>query len=138
MLRGSMLAVALAIFVTLAMTTSAQSFRLSASIPFEFTVNGHTLPAGQYLLNKHPDFPNGWVIADVKHHSNSVLVALPAQAKQEGEQPRLVFHRYGSHYFLCELWTSTSDHVLAFKESREERQLVQAIGRPDIQAVAMR
>jgi hypothetical protein len=93
-----------ALAVLLAAPVSAQTLSLRASVPFDFVVNGHTLPAGDYLISQ----VNAERFLTVRNVSGGatpivVTISVPGTTAAAGEAS-LTFHRYGSDYFLAQIW----------------------------------
>ena len=117
--RVTMLMLLLTIaLVTAVATASGQSqHRVNASIPFEFIVGDRTLAAADYrivsvgeaLAIRNADDTNG-----VIRLANTIA----PKAKQAA---RLVFHRYGTAYFLSEVWEGGDRIGRRLVESRQER-----------------
>src|SRR5262245_19371414 len=92
----------LSIVIALAVTGLASlSTQVKANIPFDFMVNGKTLPAGAYTLSLG-------AVKDtlvIRSRENSVAIAAISMAttdKGEGKA-RLVFRRYGNQNFLAKV-----------------------------------
>jgi len=82
----------------------AQSFRLTAKIPFDFVVGKTTMPAGDYSI----DTMMGQGVAHLyNQESGKSVVALfePASLPNGvgNGQSSLTFHRYDKTYFLSEV-----------------------------------
>ena len=99
-------AIALTILAATAVFAQSSSrLLMKIDIPFAFIVDDRTLPAGQYFVT---DVSCEHVIAltsaDGKH---SLMVHdLPNYASKSSSNSRMVFQRYGSEYFLTQVWTS--------------------------------
>jgi len=107
-----------------AAVANGQSRQLTANVPFDFVVADKTLQSGQYRVRK--EGIAGEVItvrsADEKDH----LYRVTANAGSSGDsRTRLVFHRYGSTYFLSQVWIDGSGRQLAEtkQEQAAEREL---------------
>ncbi len=88
-------------------TLPAQIHGLKAKVPFEFTVMGRTMPAGEYVVDNANS--SATVILKCREHSVSVIVPTDAlQSAAPQEEAKLVFHRYGDQYFLSEVWGAGS------------------------------
>jgi len=78
---------------------------MKVSIPFSFTVDSQTLPAGQYyVLSVTPERSIRLSSADGKH--SATVNDLPNYAGSPSPSSRLVFHKYGNEYFLAQVWTA--------------------------------
>lgn len=76
---------------------------VSANIPFEFTVNGKTLPAGNYLVTRG-SAPGALTIRNAKKGMAAVAIVQGAENGKSGKAS-LSFRRYGNQYF----WAGVSD-----------------------------
>ena len=76
---------------------------MKVTIPFSFSADNQTLPAGQYFVKTvTPERQIALVSADGKHAT--IINDLPNYANSRSESSRLVFHRYGDEYFLTQVW----------------------------------
>ena len=81
---------------------SAQSrMVIKADVPFEFVVNGKTMPAGECTVNVTGD---GHTILAIES-GNEHLYALPnsTESLRPSADTTLVFHKYGDRYFLASI-----------------------------------
>ena len=86
--------------------SAAPSQRLmKVNVPFAFSVEDHSLPAGEYLvLTVTPERSIRITSTDGKH--SAIVNTPPNYAKAPSANSRLVFHRYGDEYFLTQVWTT--------------------------------
>src|SRR5215469_16339365 len=100
--------------------TSSQRL-MKVNIPFAFSVQDQSLPAGQYLVfTVTPQRSIRIVSANGKH--SAIVNTLPNYAKEPSSNSRLVFHRYANEYFLAEVWTAGQDvarNLLSSKKAME-------------------
>ena len=97
-----------------------------ATIPFDFSVRGKTLPAGNYEIRRITDEPDGLMIAGLNHNNRGERVMFETEAVQSRKIPRrgmLVFNRYGDSYFLSEIFVSGEQEGRELHASRQERNL---------------
>src|SRR5215470_7273062 len=67
-----------------------------ADIPFGFTINDVTLPAGEYSIRRvSPENPGVMVISSKEGHRDALFVVNSAQAKTEPHKTELIFDRVG-------------------------------------------
>ena len=97
---------------------NAQSYKISANIPFAFHAGKTALPAGQYVAQKPFETQ---VQSLVSPNGGSIAVASMNNMTDTKDQARLVFHRYGSEYFLSEIWNGKGTGV-RLQPSRAERE----------------
>jgi hypothetical protein len=94
----------LGLLVTLALATTAitakgQGQSVTANVPFDFIVGDKVLAAGEYRLG----IASGTAFVAVEG-SRERAVRLTNVMSQKSDKTALVFHRYGSTYFLAEVW----------------------------------
>ena len=126
----SLLFTAAALF---AQTTSNRQL-MKIDIPFAFAVEDHSLPAGEYLiLTVTPERSICVASVDGKH---SVIVNdLPNYASEPSETSRLVFLRYGSEYFLAQVWTAGQNVARNLLSSKKAMEIATNGGKPQTIAV---
>jgi hypothetical protein len=81
------------------------TWAMRASVPFEFTLSQQTLAAGDYCVSM-----NGPVVLRVARINgpDSAEVTTDSVRSVNLVPPAMVFHRYGSRYFLAEVWIGES------------------------------
>ena len=97
---------------------------IRASIPFDFTVRGKTLPAGDYELTRIGDEPVGLLLRNVREKSEHVVFETePMEVHRTPRRNMLVFNRYGDSYFLEEVVTAGEETGRELSPSHAERTL---------------
>ncbi len=116
---------AIALFATATLMTagsaSAQSAMLKVNVPFDFTVNSTVLPAGNYTLGFDSTFPNRLII---QGRIRSIKAGAFVQRGfiGQGKEDSLIFHRYGSKYFLSEVGFDSASDGVSLPVTKLERQ----------------
>ncbi len=110
------LAVALTVGVSFA---QAQS-RVNADVPFAFSLQGQSMPAGNYeVISLGNQALEIWNL----DAQRGTLVAKQMSLQSSNDQsPKLVFHKYGDQYFLTQIWYS-QDSGIGFAESKREKEV---------------
>ena len=107
--------------------TKAQSlqYKLTANIPFDFTVTDKKLPAGKYSISRAQNSNGDLVIQIVSadRNENVSRLTFPVTTNDPLKQGVLVFHQYGGEYFLYEIWPAGGHTGRALPKSRSERDL---------------
>jgi hypothetical protein len=104
--------------------------RIVVDVPFEFTVNGKTLPAGKYSVSRvHED--SGYVLYIKKDGSNegTSFTTNAAVNMSAPNKVALIFHHYGSDHYLAEVWTGSNNLGYRLPASRAELAAAR-IGQP--------
>ncbi len=123
----------LALFLAVAAGAYAQD-KVSADVPFEFAVGGKTLPAGTYTIGRASANRPGMLLLHGEDGNGNVVYA-PADFDGREAGTKLVFHRYGNHYFLRAVQTGQGRYQLG--ESKQEMHVARG-GEPDTVAMATR
>lgn len=115
---------------------------IRASIPFEFTVRGRTLPAGEYELVRINDDPSGLMLRKVDgKHDHVVFETEALEVHNRARKSELVFNKYGDEYFLSEVVTAGEQTGRELAPSHAERTLRREMAkselRPDTVSVAL-
>ncbi len=115
--------VTLSVIATLSIAVFAGlSRKLEANIPFDFMVNGKTLPAGQYTVEQGST-QNVIVIRNWETNQAAAAITHGCEASA-GSKPQLIFRRYGDQYFLAKVLSHTSGNELM--KSKAEREAAKA------------
>jgi hypothetical protein len=120
------LSLAITIIAICLITTAAHAQRstgplvLRFRVPFSFTVNDTTFPAGEYEVRQPTQFILS--LRNVENQASALEHVEPASSEADG-RARTVFHRYGGEYFISAIsdgsWQSTYD----FGRSNKEKEL---------------
>jgi hypothetical protein len=108
-------------------SANAQSleYRLTANIPFDFSVVDKKLPAGEYWISR-AKLSNGDLIMQITStdgHTNVNRLTIPTVRVEAMSKGSLVFHRYGDDYFLSEVWPAGGLTGRKLPKSHAEREL---------------
>ena len=111
---------------TIAVAAKAQTSgraQLIVNIPFEFSVDNQTMPAGEYRVRSvNTDSLPVQVKIESEDGKTSALLQMMA-VKGEAQEARLIFHRYGNRYFFAEAWVDGDAEGLQARKTRSERAI---------------
>jgi hypothetical protein len=114
---------AIALFVAAGFVTAgsalAQDHKVTANVPFNFTVEGRTLPAGNYSIGNDVNSPRLLTITDRKDGVAIMAITIPDSGNAADN--KLVFHRYGNQYFLSEVRSTNSSMRCHLATSKQEK-----------------
>jgi hypothetical protein len=102
-------------------TALAQGEGVRAKVPFDFTVGSTTLPAGTYSIKSI----NNSAIIKIDNLSNTgdhVLTMSQAPSGKPAPVRTLVFHKWGTQYFLSDVRGDEYHMNLHFPTSKEEKR----------------
>lgn len=96
----------------------AQEQKVAANIPFAFSLNGRSLPAGHYTIAS--DFNNPDVLRVDDQEDSVHMMALASHGGSDAQKnDTLVFHRYGNQYFLAAIRSNSASmncHLIPSKQ----------------------
>jgi hypothetical protein len=102
-----------------------QKAAMAAEVPFEFVVADQILRAGDYRVRTTGQAAD--LIAISNSHGDSAVRNTTSCERRGKLDAKLVFHRYGSTYFLSQIWMAgeaTGRQLLKSKQERaSEREL---------------
>ena len=105
----------------LAGTSYAQSTGVRAKVPFSFTVGDKVLPAGDYTITS--ETPQVIVIKNHDHAAEAAVSLVIQASNASPSGGKLLFHRYGSQYFLTEILCNPADMNLSIPPSKREERV---------------
>jgi hypothetical protein len=130
-------AIALFALATLMTSSSAMAQRpvIEVNVPFSFTINNTFLPAGTYTFGFDSMHPDQLLIRDL---------TMEVRAKEFGQRgsidpgrPRtLIFHHYGSQYFLSEVRFDSASNGVFLPATKSERQARKVSQNEDLASIA--
>jgi hypothetical protein len=93
-------------------------------IPFDFSIRGKTLPAGDYEIRRVNDQPDVLVITSLNsRHERAIFDAEPVEARKIPRNSEVDFHRYGDSYFLSEIFVGGEQTGRELRITRQERDM---------------
>src|SRR5262245_31892048 len=126
-LRGFAKLGLLAVMMIVAAGASAKAqslnYRLTANIPFDFTVVDKKMPAGKYWISRAQQSQGDTLvqIRSTEGKAYAVRLTIPVNTLYETRNATLVFHRYGDEYFLSEVWPKGGSTGRQMPKTRVER-----------------
>jgi hypothetical protein len=128
-----------ALAVLLAPPVSAQIIKLKATVPFDFAVDGHTMPAGDYVVTTD----DVRVLALQNVHGGApptFILSNPPDGPGDRGEAFLAFHRYGGDYFLAKIWDgyTAQGRSIRISPAEQERANRASINKPEVVMVLAR
>ncbi len=133
MKKVSVIVLALMVLLLVPATVCAQSDGISFNVPFRFGIADKQMPAGKYQVTALY-----WnAVSLVCAESKTGVVALGQPTTQPaGAQPKLIFHKYGNHYFLAEVRLLNMHSGRKLYQSKEETEIATGNSTPEMVEVA--
>jgi hypothetical protein len=102
----------------------ARDLNMKVNVPFDFVVNGVTLPSGEYSVQGLA-LGNAISIRKADHTAKALALGTRCQSAKTSENSKLVFHRYGNRYFLAQIWMAGDNSGQQLPKSRLETEMAQ-------------
>jgi hypothetical protein len=91
-----------------------------ANVPFAFKVGTKQMPAGTYNVQNELG-TNLVMVRNVQ--TGTSVVAMGLQQSPSEKTNKLIFHRYGSQYFLTQILGEKGSQGMVFRATRQEKEL---------------
>ena len=109
---------------------------IQVNIPFDFQAGKRTLPAGEYRIERLSAEMEGiQLIRQSDGKAATLVTTLPSESKDGTAPARLVFYRYGSEYFLSEIWTDGT-HGRRLHKSAREKEMASTLRSTEVAVLA--
>lgn len=117
-------------------SASAQTGLVKANVPFNFIVNKTEMPAGQYRIQ--PLGLTGVAMSIQSADDRVVNTILPhgCESAEAQKTTKLVFHRYGTQYFLAQIWIQGNNRGEELTRSGRESEVAMDYPVQDVVVVA--
>jgi len=122
----------LALGLLLAASAHAQT-AMKVNIPFDFVVNGHNMSAGEYRVGS---LGNGGDAIALQGTDNAIALTFACRAGEPSATSKLIFHRYGTEYFLAQVWNAGQNSGRQLPSSAAEREIASGPVKAQLVAVA--
>lgn len=106
-----------------AASARAQTIQVKAAVPFDFIVNGATLPAGDYMIQSLSVGGTALAIRSLDQEVHTVVLANSCRSLDPSDKTKLVFRRYGAEYFLAEIWVAGNNSGHQLPKTRREAEM---------------
>jgi hypothetical protein len=91
-----------------------------ANVPFAFKVGTTQMPAGTYAIQGN----HGSNIVTVRNvQTGTSVMAMGRQESPSKKTDKLIFHRYGSQYFLTAILGSQGSDAMVLPATKQEKEL---------------
>jgi hypothetical protein len=103
-------------FAALAITAKGQTAdQIVVKVPYEFVVDGKTLPAGPYRINRVSDNDKALVISNAENRAAVFVLPIEVADNTRNEQPKVSFQLVGDQHLLSTI--ETAEHVFSIPVS---------------------
>jgi hypothetical protein len=108
---------------------------ITANVPFDFYAGQTRMPAGEYRVSFYGS--TGDILLVANHEDGKVVAIMSYRegSRNEGQNPKLVFHAYGENYFLARVLMSAND-LRELPQTRDEREFSTQVHPEEVTVVA--
>jgi hypothetical protein len=104
--------------------------QLIANIPFAFSVGNKTMPAGEYTVScANPASDLKVLQLRSRDGRTGVMVQTSSVIGKIQDSAKLMFNRYGDHYFFAQAWLPADNIGMQASQSRSEKQFARVLVR---------
>lgn len=135
MKRQALSLVSLLSLLLVAGSAFAQSIHLRADVPFNFAVGKKSLSAGKYNIST---LAESMILLRGPDSGSNALVATNCaeRSPRASGDGKLVFRRYGNHYFLAEIWEGGSNLGREVPKGKAEKEMAATLTPSSVEIVA--
>jgi|SRR5215469_5588678 len=105
----------------------AQSAPVRSNIPFDFTVEGKTVPAGTYTIGHVGRGPELLLLESQDGKMHMIVGSNGAENLAGADKTKLVFNRYKDQYFLSEIWVQGAYSGRHIPQTKREKELAKEL-----------
>jgi hypothetical protein len=101
------------------------SYKIQATIPFDFMVGDNKLSAGEYFIGRARPGSDDSVLTISSRNSltNIFSSTIAVQALEPNRHGKLIFQRHGDQWFLFQIWPAGINTGREITSSRLEREI---------------
>jgi hypothetical protein len=106
----------------------AESLRFE--VPFDFVAAQGTMPAGEYRVSTNEPVQGMVRLVSSKGSSAAICFTHGVQSIHPSNTSKLIFNRYGDHYFLAQVWSQGNNLGRLLPPSKAEREIARTFSKP--------
>jgi hypothetical protein len=113
--------ITLSLLVLSAAVHASAETPLKATVPFDFAIGSTQMSAGEYTIT----FDQSGVvrIASEDGKSSAAVITQAVQTARAPSRGKLIFNKYGEHYFLAQVWSSGYQQGRELRKSSRELEM---------------
>jgi len=100
---------------------SILNHEMTVNVPFAFAAGDKVLPPGDYTVQVNLE--RGTVVLVGEGHKPLMLLTIRKESRSAPQRGKLVFQRYGTSFFLAEVWSQDNATGETLAPSAREKEL---------------
>ena len=105
----------------------AQTIHVHGNVPFNFAVGNKTFPAGAYNIQTTSADGKMLLLRSRDGSLSMIVGSNAAENLKPADKTKLVFNRYGSRYFLSEIWVNGATRGHQLPKTNREKELARDV-----------
>jgi hypothetical protein len=102
---------------------SILNHEMTVTVPFEFAAGDKVLPSGDYTVQVNPERGSVVLWGEGEGHRSQILLTIRKESRTVPVRGKLVFQRYGTSFFLAEVWSQNNATGATLAPSSREKEL---------------
>ena len=98
--------------ILLLMATMASAQKVQFTVPFSFVAGSTNLPAGDYTIELNRRKGAMILRSEDRSGNNALMLTNNSESARNPGKTYAIFQRYGTHYFLAEVWRQGAGQTL--------------------------
>ena len=107
---------------------SILNHEMTVTVGFEFAAGDKLLPAGDYTVQLNPE--RGTVVLRGEGQKPLMLLTARKESRSAPQRGKLVFQRYGTSFFLNEVWSQDNSTGQTLAPSAREKEMARREKQP--------
>ena len=107
---------------------SILNHEMTVTVGFEFAAGDKLLPAGDYTVQLNPE--RGTVVLRVEGQKPLMFLTARKESRSAPRRGKLVFQRYGTSFFLNEVWSQDNNTGQTLAPSSREKEMARREKQP--------
>ncbi|HKN76524.1 MAG TPA: hypothetical protein VJW94_15195 [Candidatus Acidoferrum sp.] len=99
---------------------------MRVNVPFDFAAGNKTLPAGEYSVKISPTDSRVLLIQSEDTTASMFIGTNAVVANEPQTESKLIFNRYGDHYFLSQVWNEGEPRGRQLMKTAREKEIALA------------
>ena len=100
---------------------SILNHEMTVTVGFEFAAGDKLLPSGEYTVQLNPE--RGTVVLRGEGQKPLMLLTARKESRSTPQRGKLVFQRYGTSFFLAEVWSQANATGQTLTPGAREKEL---------------
>ena len=125
-------AIGIGLLLAASLVCGQMDHKFTMQIPFDFAASNQQFLAGDYTIKS--DVSTGTVVIRREDGPEFVIATYSGGENKDYAHAKLVFHQYGTHFFLSQVWPAGATGR-ELSKSRKEVEMAKSSPQPEVVSV---